>query len=576
MADLSDEKLMLLEQIVYMDPEVFKAAGVTPFTTADLKSGTNVNKLLERFDEASLNRLRLAAVIEPLKGKDPYSGSYTTYDKWADIIQGIQKSDVANLQIYDSMKDPNDPNSALAITYKDPITNKPYVTFKGTSGGEEWADNAYALNKTDSPKQLAALAYIESLEFSNITVVGHSKGSNKAMYVTIRSDKVSKCIGMDGQGFSKEFLIKYFDRIQEKGGLITNYSIKGDYVNILLNQIPGSNQKWVEGDKPRNFLMNHSPGLFFSVDPQTKKIIFDADGSPIVHSNEKRLPGLDVLSEFTQFMNMNGSHMDKDKLSKFMGPLLGYSFSKGDLKNMYLQELKKVPEGPSLILAYLGKYVVSEDLSNEDIIALSEVVMDGLGLSDEKKEKYRGYIKKLAGLGGYTLKELFKCLGDGKRNFVIEKLLEQLDDVEIDGMRINFLELWRQAEGIYPTIDVKADWKNSASSSGRKIDFTDKALDTIFSTMISMAQNAESSLSTWESYDSEDWYFDVKTDLAILAFKRYFKLIEETNHKCREDIKKIFEEVWKEDTSSKNKIVNDINELQKIVKAVTEIAQKIG
>ena len=58
--------------------------------------------------------------------------------------------------------------------------------------------------------------YIENLPYDSITVAGHSKGGNKAQYVTVLSDKVDRCISMDGQGFSQEFIDKYYAEIQKE------------------------------------------------------------------------------------------------------------------------------------------------------------------------------------------------------------------------------------------------------------------------------------------------------------------------------------------------------------------------
>ena len=42
--------------------------------------------------------------------------------------------------------------------------------------------------------------------YTELTVTGHSKGANKAMYTTIMCNNVTRCVSFDGQGFSKEFL----------------------------------------------------------------------------------------------------------------------------------------------------------------------------------------------------------------------------------------------------------------------------------------------------------------------------------------------------------------------------------
>lgn len=119
------------------------------------------------------------------------------------------------------------------------------VAYRGTGDGE-WYDNKYAYSGLDSPQQKEALIYfeqvIESLglkENNKIIVIGHSKGGNKAQYVTLNSkygSYIDMSFSFDGQGFSKEKVnaIKkrqgednYFKQINKV------YSICGenDYVN---------------------------------------------------------------------------------------------------------------------------------------------------------------------------------------------------------------------------------------------------------------------------------------------------------------------------------------------------------
>ena len=84
--------------------------------------------------------------------------------------------------------------------------------------------------------------------YDSITVTGHSKGGNKAQYVTVLSDKVDRCISMDGQRFSQEFLNQYYAEIEKKGGCIKNYFLDGDFVSILLFPVLGSDQICIEED----------------------------------------------------------------------------------------------------------------------------------------------------------------------------------------------------------------------------------------------------------------------------------------------------------------------------------------
>lgn len=91
------------------------------------------------------------------------------------------------------------------------------MVFKGT-GSNEWREDAVAATESDVPSQEEAYQWVESLDqnLRNITVIGHSKGGNKAMYVAVRSDRVQECYSFDGQGFSQEFLDKYADQIADK------------------------------------------------------------------------------------------------------------------------------------------------------------------------------------------------------------------------------------------------------------------------------------------------------------------------------------------------------------------------
>ena len=75
--------------------------------------------------------------------------------------------------------------------------------------------------------------------FTELTVTGHSKGGNKAMFVTILCNNVIRCVSFDGEGFSKEFLSdnNKIASILERSSLITNYSLSSDFVHILLYQL---------------------------------------------------------------------------------------------------------------------------------------------------------------------------------------------------------------------------------------------------------------------------------------------------------------------------------------------------
>ena len=83
------------------------------------------------------------------------------------------------------------------------------IVFRGTGNAYEWRDNGKGGYVSETEQQLRAAKYVEDLpsEWGDaMTVTGHSKGGNKAQFVTIATNRIAKCVSYDGQGFSKEFL----------------------------------------------------------------------------------------------------------------------------------------------------------------------------------------------------------------------------------------------------------------------------------------------------------------------------------------------------------------------------------
>ena len=169
---LSDQQLMLLEQLTYLE---------------DLDLGISLPAKTDNLGQYVDLIVKNEAVMKKLRA-DP--GEFTSGEQWAAILQGI-----ANDEDLRKLK-PHDVNgSVYARSFTDPDDeSKGIVIFKGTADAREWDDDVRGLNVADTPCQEEARNYIEGLPFKDITVVGHSKGGNKAQYVTVTSDKVSRCI----------------------------------------------------------------------------------------------------------------------------------------------------------------------------------------------------------------------------------------------------------------------------------------------------------------------------------------------------------------------------------------------
>lgn len=139
----------------------------------------------------------------------------------------------------------NDRKGLNACTFEDENGNI-IVVYRGTGSGE-WGDNAegvIGLN-IETIQQVQGMKYFDYIVEKNeyhkknleITVTGHSKGGNKAQYITINSkyrDLIKYCFSFDGQGFSPEAvkIFKYrFDDYDESVKKIYGFNGENDFVN---------------------------------------------------------------------------------------------------------------------------------------------------------------------------------------------------------------------------------------------------------------------------------------------------------------------------------------------------------
>lgn len=156
--------------------------------------------------------------------------------EWIKILEQIEnKLNLRELRI----KNVYNHKSGMRVACFVDRENNATVVFRGTTTTKEWEDNGKGAYEFDTVDQIDALNYINSLEYNNITVTGHSKGGNKAEYVTVLSSKIIKCVSVNGQGFSNEFINKYKEEIHKNKSKIIAINSKYDYVNCLFNSIEG-------------------------------------------------------------------------------------------------------------------------------------------------------------------------------------------------------------------------------------------------------------------------------------------------------------------------------------------------
>ena len=214
MCKLTYEDLILLDNLIYLEWDAKEDEELINIVY-DLLNTEELDNLIDNMGNCTI--------------KMPKS-------EWVNILKQIEnKPNLKNLRI----KNVYNYKSGMRVACFVDGENNATVVFRGTTTAKEWEDNGQGAYEYDTVEQIDALNYINSLEVNNITVTGHSKGGNKAQYVTVLSSKIIKCISINGQGFSNEFINKYKDKINKNKSKIICINSKYDYVNCLFNSIAG-------------------------------------------------------------------------------------------------------------------------------------------------------------------------------------------------------------------------------------------------------------------------------------------------------------------------------------------------
>lgn len=337
---LSTEQVLLLNNLMYMNSD--------PLQMPDDFAGKSVGYWLGQID------------VSQLKDSEEY-GSFMTGRDWKNIIQAVQNDDtLANMRIVDTQVDSAGGGGRSAIFTSD-ATGDAVVVFKGTESSAEWSDNFTGGNVTDTPYQENALEWYQSayreqgLEGYDITVTGHSKGGNKAKYITLLDNTVDRCVSFDGQGFSDEFMDKYADQIASRQSVIENHNVDYDYVNLLLNDV--GETTYYEGHDygSGGFLENHCPNTFMD---------FGKDGNFTMNVNPNgQAAEMKALDEFLNNMLRSLPEEKQTEVLMMVNAVVDNAFSlEGksgiEIANIFLQMAAdpKYSNSLSYVVAYLIEY----------------------------------------------------------------------------------------------------------------------------------------------------------------------------------------------------------------------------
>ena len=574
---LTDEQIMLLEQLTYLTDDVADAAGVV------LGPYDSVEDLLQQFDDDALERLE-----DPENPKSVQD--YTGGKKWAAIIRQIKRDpDLYSLDIV------NKDDSVPAMCFNDPDDPEhAVVVFKGTSGQDEWVDNAIGLGTSDTERQKDALEYIENLPYDNITVAGHSKGGNKAQYVTILSDKIDRCISMDGQGFSQEFLDKYYAEIEKKGNCIKNYYLEGDFVSVLMFPVPGSDQICIDGDDSVIGTENHAASSFYQFwqDEEGRwQIRCDVDGNTIL------LPGtredvMAYLHEFTTFIINVMPEEEKERAGDYIGYILALVFAPGAhfelddkvyTKENLVEYMLSDPDMLSKVLAYFIKYVETYNVSEDEIRSLAEVlgVTELLGEVEDAAKEHDKSLDQLISDAGGILNLIIDQIRDRKSDPIIGVLLwfasgwlgENLE------MEIDLPELWKKIEAEYqsiPEFDVDTARRDAVCKEGKIKDFSERTYGILMSAIAAVEADTYGSVSGWTQYAGEEWYDTLFIPNAIGGINAYFERVSEISRICRGSVDRIYDQADQADRRNAGRLRQTTEELKALRQRIEQKAAELG
>ncbi|EOS35199.1 hypothetical protein C808_04978 [Lachnospiraceae bacterium M18-1] len=276
MAKLSNAEMAVLNSLVYIDID---------YTEKDGK--------------------KLGEIIEEIEKNDSWSRpeSEISREECRETFRAIKNNpSLQQLEIFQKKElDYSYYSDARILTLKNGDT--PIVIFHGTSGKAEEEDNYAGANLSDTNSQKKALEYINRLHddygYENISVTGHSKGGNKAMYVAVLSDYVTDCVAVDGQGFSQKFVDKYLAKIEAKKNNITLLAPDQSIVNACLRNIAGitiyiSTEGIDEKSAEFGGLPFHKPNIVFYI---------DEDGNPQLRNESTRALIPDIVNLFTEIVS---------------------------------------------------------------------------------------------------------------------------------------------------------------------------------------------------------------------------------------------------------------------------------
>ena len=288
---LSVKQYLLLNNLMYLEPED------GPFPDLRDFIGQRIGDYIGTIDVSMI--------------RDDGRPRMTTAEEWKNIILAIARDSlILKMKIMTVHVDLSpDGGAGKSAVFLSTDTAEAAIVFKGTelvAGSAQWKDNFYSGNLTDTPHQLRALEWYRDvwqkyhLNQYEVTVTGHSKGGNKAKYITVVDGTPDHCVSFDGEGFSDLFFSKYGFEIARHEARIENHMVDYDYISPLLNDVGSCTYYYGNDYGIGGFTENHLANTFMR---------FGENGEFWIDVNEDGRPA--EMLAFDEFANtFLGRHHD--------------------------------------------------------------------------------------------------------------------------------------------------------------------------------------------------------------------------------------------------------------------------
>jgi len=355
----SIDELLLIENLTYLE-------NIPPLYNISKFNGKTINDLIESID---LNLIDLEM---------DYASFMTGLDFKNILIAIKNNKNLLETKIIDSHFDMAFGGglglSCLLINekYKECV-----IAFRGTAKAE-WTDDFLGANQIDSLQQINALEWYKKIynehNLNNyyITVTGHSKGGNKAKYITILNDTIDRCISFDGQGFSDKFIDYYKKEILKRQNIIENHNIDFDFVNILMNDVGNKTFYYGYGYGNGGFAESHCPNTFFNFYELGKYEIN-------INPNGQRQEMIILKGFINSMIRSAKNDKDRSKNNYLVGSLVEKAFGIGsDLStNDFISYMLDMIGNPEYVdnASYLIAFTIKYAKENKDFLKALKDIM---------------------------------------------------------------------------------------------------------------------------------------------------------------------------------------------------------